>query len=201
MTRKYDSRRRAENANNTRQAIVDAAVRLHGEGISTLATIAEEAGVSLPTLNKYFPTREDLFSACTSQHAAQLEYTLPETFLAIQNPGDRLRGVVEEAYRLNEVTFGQMWLGYRLEDESPVLTQAISNYENLIIMLAETLPYDNAVGDQDTVRRFVRAALHPFTYRALRLKNGLDFEEAVNHMTLALAGLLNVEAHGMIAVP
>ncbi len=42
--------------------------------------------------------------------------------------------------------------------------------------------------------RFVRAALHPLTYRALRLKNGIGFEDAVDHMTLALAGVLNIEA-------
>jgi len=201
MTRKYNSQRRTESAIHTRQAIIEAAVKLHGEGIITLSAVAEEAGVSLATLNKHFPTREDLFNACTSHHAAQLQYALPETLLAIQNPGDRLRRVVEEVYRLNELTFGQIWTGYKLEDESPVLAQATANYEGLVAMLAETLSYDNAIGDQDTVRRFVRAALHPFTYRALRLKNGLSFEEAVSNMTLALAGVLNIEVQGAVLAP
>jgi AcrR family transcriptional regulator len=192
MARKYNSHRRTESAATTRQTIVEAAIRLHGQGITTLSAVAEAAGVSLPTVNKYFPTREELFQACTGHVAANLEYLPPETLLAIQNPADRLRRVVREVYTLHEEAFGQFWLGYKLEDESPVLAGAIKDYEALVATLADTLPYDNAVGDQDTVSRFVRAALSPLTYRALRLKNGLEFEDAVETMTLALAGVLNI---------
>lgn len=196
MTRIYHSRRRAESAAHTRQVIIEAAIKLHGEGITTLSAVADEAGVSLPTVNKYFPTREDLFAACTTHVAANLEYPSPETVRAIKNPGDRLRRVVQEVYRLHEETFGQLWTGYKLEDESPVLAQAIANHEGLVAMLADTLVYDHAASDRDTVTRFVRAALSPLTYRALRLKNGLGFDQAVNNMTLALAGVLNIEAWG-----
>lgn len=193
MTRTYHSRRRAESATHTRQAIVEAAVKLHGKGITTVAAVAEEAGVSLPTVNKYFPTREDLFTACTTHVTANLKYPLPETLKAIQNPGERLRRVVRDVYRLHEETFGQLWTGYKLEDESPVMAQAMANYEGLIATLAETLPYEYAVGDRDAVIRFVQAALSPLTYRALRSKNGLGFEEAVENMIRALAGVLNIE--------
>lgn len=193
MKRTYNSRRRAESATQTRQAIIEAAVEAHGEGITTLSAVAERAGVSLPTLNKYFPTREDLFNACTTHVLERLEYTSPETLRAITDPGERLCRVVQEAYRLHEKIFGQEWTGYKLEDESPVLAQTNADMEGLIAMFADTLPYDQAVGDREVVTRFVRAALHPLTYRALRLKNGLGFEEAVNNMALALAGLLNIE--------
>ena len=194
MKRTYNSRRRAESALHTRQAIVEAAVKLHGEGITTLAAVAEEAGVSLPTLNKYFPTREDLFTACTSHVAQGLEYPSPESLLAIQNPGERLRCVVQAVFALHEATFGQVWTGYKLEDESPVLAQAVAGQEGVVALLADTLTEDRAAGDRDTAMRFVRAALSPLTYRALRLRNGLSFEESVSNMTVALAGLLDIEA-------
>ena len=113
--------------------------------------------------------------------------------MAISNPGDRLRRVVEEVYRLNEETFGQSWTGYKLEDESPIMAQAMVNYEGLVAMLAEAVPYGDIIGDRDTVTRFVRAALSPLTYRALRLKNGLSLDEAVEYMTLALAGVLDIK--------
>jgi len=193
VTRTYHSRRRAESATHTRQAIVEAAVRLHGKVITTLAAVADEAGVSLPTVNKYFPTREDLFDACTTHMITKLEYPSPETLSAIKNPAERLHRVVHDVYRLHEESFGHTWTGYKLEDESPVMVQAMANYEGLIATLAETLPYEYAAGDRDTVTRFVRAALSPLTYRALRLKNGLGFEEAVENMTRALAGVLNIE--------
>lgn len=192
MSRKYHSRRREASAEQTRQAIVEAAVALHGKGITALAAVAEEAGVSLPTVNKYFPTREDLFHACTSHVETHLQYQVPETLAAIREPGERLRQVVTEAYRLHELTFGQVWTGYRLEDESPVLAGATRNYEALVASLADTLPYDRGAGDPDTLRRFVLAALSPLTYRALRLKNGLSAEKAAEYMTVALAALLNV---------
>jgi AcrR family transcriptional regulator len=193
MKRTYHSRRRAESATHTRQSIIEAAVKLHGEGITTLSAVADKAGVSLPTLNKYFPTREDLFTACTSHVLGQLDYPSPETLRAIPNPGERLRQVVQAVYRLHEDIFGQQWTGYKLEEESLVLARANAETEALIARLADTLPYDGGTGDHDVTARFVRAALHPLTYRALRLKNGLTFEQAVHHMTLALAGLLNIE--------
>lgn len=192
MSRKYNSRRRTESATHTRQAIVEAAVKLHGEGITALSAVAEKAGVSLPTVSKYFPTREALFDACTSHVAVNLDYPAPETFKSIEDSGERLRRVVYEVYRLHEEILGQLWLGYKLEDESPALARAILEAEAFVSALAETLPYDNAISDQDTAVRFVQAALNPLTYRAMRLRNGLSFEEAVTHMTHALAGVLNI---------
>jgi AcrR family transcriptional regulator len=193
MKRTYNSRRRAESASNTRQSIIEAAVKLHGEGITTLSSVADKAGVSLPTLNKYFPTRDDLFIACTSHVLGQLEYPSPEKLRTIQNPGERLRQVVHAVYRLHEEIFGQQWTGYKLEDESLVLARVNADTEALIASLADTLCYDHVPGTQDVTARFVSAVLHPLTYRALRLKNGLNFEQAVDNMTLALGGLLNIE--------
>lgn len=194
MKRTYNSRRRIESATNTRQAIIEAAVKMHGEGITTLSAVAEEAGVSLPTVTKYFPTREDLFDACTSHVVERLEYPSPETLRAITNVGERLHQVVHAVYHLHEGIFGQEWTGYKLEDESPVLARTNASTEALIAMLSDTLSYDQASGDPAVMKRFVQAALHPLTYRALRLKNGLSFEEAVSTMTHALAGLLNLAA-------
>ena len=191
--RKYDSDRRSAIAEQTRQAIVEAAVKMHGQGIVTLSAIAEAAGVSLPTVNKYFPTRDDLFLACTSHVAANLEFDSPQSFLEIENPGERLRAVVWQVFSLHEQSIGHSWTGYKLEDESPVMAQAMLNVEGVVAMFAEVLPYENAADDRDIVERFVRAALNPLSYRALRVKNGLSFEDALNNMTFALAGVLNIE--------
>ncbi|MBZ0299790.1 MAG: TetR/AcrR family transcriptional regulator [Anaerolineae bacterium] len=195
MTRTYHSRRRTESAVRTRQTIVEAAVRMHSQGITTLSAVAEEAGVSLPTVNKYFPTREDLFTACTGHVAANLGYPSQEALAAIADPGERVITVVREAYRLNETTFGTTWTGYVLEAESPTLSQAVASYEDSINSLADILLCDwsGDISDPETMRRFVRAMLSPLTYRALRLKNGLAFDDAVRHVALALAGMLDIE--------
>ncbi len=193
MTRKYDSSRRAASAARTQQAIVEAAVRLHGQGITTLAAVAEEAGVSLPTVNKYFPTREDLFAACTMHVANNLTPPAPESLAAISDLAERVYEAVRQIYALHESAFGHAWTGYKLEDESPVMAQAMANFEAIMDDLAESLlaGWHSEAGDKEAMTGFIRAMLNPLTYRALRLKGGLDFDAAVNMMALALTRLLN----------
>ncbi len=191
MKRKYDSSRRAAHATQTQQAIIEATVRLHGQGITTVAAVAEEAGVSLPTVSKYFPTREDLFKACTTHMAQSLRFRRPDELAAIADAGERLSAVVREVYTLHETTFGQSWTGYKLEEESPVMDEAMANYEALVNTFVEALPN---LDDGDTTRSgFARALLNPLAYRALRLKGGLDFEAAVRAATAVLACLLSIE--------
>ncbi len=187
MARQYTSRRRAESAEHTRLSIVEAAVRMHGQGITTLSAVAEEAGVALPTLNKYFPTREDLFSACTGHFASTLDYPSQEALAAIPDRTQRIQQVVAEVFRLHEESLGVLWTGYKLEDESPVLAKTIAAHEDFVSQMIDTLQIEAA----DSLRPFVTALLNPLTYRALRLRNGLDFEAAVEYTSQVLIGLLD----------
>lgn len=63
--RTYDNRRRAAQAAENRQRIVDAAVALLAERAEdlTVPLVAERAGVSVPTVYRNFPAREDLLTA------------------------------------------------------------------------------------------------------------------------------------------
>lgn len=189
MPRQYNSQRRELAAARTRQSIVEATVKLHGLGITTLSAVADEAGVSLPTVNKYFPTREDLFGACTRHMAGNLDYVAPEELAAIQDPAERIYATVRQIFSLHEQTFGQSWTGYTLEDDSPVMAKAMADYEGLIGMLAEAIFDDES--DRAVRRDFVQGLLNPLTYRALRLKQGLTFDEAVEQMVYTLRKLLD----------
>lgn len=188
MTRQYNSERREAAAAQTRQAIVEATVKLHGLGITTLSAVADEAGVSLPTVNKYFPTREDLFGACTKHLAENLAYVAPEELSAIQDPVERIYATVRQIFSLHEQTFGQSWTGYTLEDESPVMAKAMADYEDMIDSLADVII--NGQTSQMLRKDFVRGLLNPLTYRALRLKQGLAFDDAVDQMVFALKKLV-----------
>jgi AcrR family transcriptional regulator len=173
---------------------VEAAVKMHGQGNMALAAVADEAGVSLATVNKHFPTREDLFDACTRHHASNLTYPSPEELAAIPDAGERLYQTVRTIYSLHEQGFGQMWSGYKLVDESPVLAKAVADYEALTNSLADVLVGGRAsTPGYEQTARFVRAILSILAYRALRLQGGLDFEEAVTSTTDALAKLLDVD--------
>ncbi len=63
--RPYDSPLRAQQAEETRGRILDAAVRVMARGIASLSVpaIAREAGVSVPTVYRHFGTKNDLILA------------------------------------------------------------------------------------------------------------------------------------------
>ena len=68
-TRRYRKRLRAEQEQQTRQAITEAAVKLHGTlgpARTTVSAIAEEAGVQRATVYRHFPDEPSLFQACSS---------------------------------------------------------------------------------------------------------------------------------------
>ena len=63
--RSYRSELRARQAEDTRSAILEAAVRVSARGIATLSVpdVAREAGVSVPTVYRHFGTKQDLLDA------------------------------------------------------------------------------------------------------------------------------------------
>lgn len=187
MKRKYTSSHRAESAERTRQTIIEAAIRMHSRGITTMSAVAEEAGVSLPTVNKYFPTREDLFTACTGHFTSTMEFPSHEALAAISDRTRRIEQVVAEVFRVHEESVGVIWTGYKLEDESPVLASAIAEQEQFVTSMVDLLPLEAG----SALRPFVTALLNPLTYRALRVRNGLDYEAAVEHTAQALISLLD----------
>ena len=66
-SRPYRMRRRAELVDETRQRIVEAAMRLHttvGPANTFISTVADEAGVTRLTVYRHFPDIEELFAAC-----------------------------------------------------------------------------------------------------------------------------------------
>src|SRR5262245_53973304 len=67
-SRRYTMQRRAEQVDQTRQRIIDATVQLHGTigpAATTIAGIAEAAGVTRLTVYRHFPDEATLFEACS----------------------------------------------------------------------------------------------------------------------------------------
>jgi AcrR family transcriptional regulator len=62
--RAYDNSHRAAQAAQTREAILDALVRVIARGVAELSmpAVAQEAGVSVRTVYRHFPTKRDLLS-------------------------------------------------------------------------------------------------------------------------------------------
>ena len=98
--RRYNSQRRKEQAAITRQKILDSALDLFagdGYGATTLAMIAEKAGVSLPTVTAIFGTKFSLLDNLIAQtvrgdnESGQLiERSWWQDMLNEPNPGQQL---------------------------------------------------------------------------------------------------------------
>ena len=77
--RSYNNAHRASQAAQTREAIVDAVVRVIGRGGTefSIPAVAREAGVSIRTVYRNFPTKRDLLSALARDLDERIGYSLP----------------------------------------------------------------------------------------------------------------------------
>jgi len=100
-TRRYRKRLRAEQEQQTRQAITGAAVKLHGTlgpARTTVSAIAEEAGVQRATVYRHFPDEPSLFQACSGHYMAMHPPPDPTRWMEIADPAERLREALADVY-------------------------------------------------------------------------------------------------------
>jgi AcrR family transcriptional regulator len=105
MTRKYELKRRAENVEETRRRIVEAAVELHGTvgpARTTVSAIADRAGVQRQTYYRHFPSERQLLAACSGLWEEQHPLPDPDGLLAVPAGLDRLRAGLTALYSFYE---------------------------------------------------------------------------------------------------
>ncbi len=179
--RRYDSTRRRAVAEQTREAIIRAALKLHWHGITEFEAIAEEAGCSLPTVRKHFPTKEALFKDCTQTFGETLVLPDLAALAAIASPDEQLEQCISELCRIHEAMFGYAWLCARTRGESRTLDSEMKAYEGLADAMADILAPGPGI---------VRGLLDFLTYRALRNSAGLSAEDACVQLIATLRPVL-----------
>lgn len=100
-TRGYSQRARAESTAATRRRITAAAVELHGSvgpARTTVAAIAEAAGVQRHTFYRHFPTEDLLFAACAAHYWADHPWPDAASWAAIADPIERVRAALTAMY-------------------------------------------------------------------------------------------------------
>jgi AcrR family transcriptional regulator len=100
-TRTYELKRRAERQQETRDRIVEAAVELHttvGPARTSVAAIAERAGVTRPTVYAHFPDADALFRACAGHVRQTVPPPDPAGWRSIEDPGERLGAALHALY-------------------------------------------------------------------------------------------------------
>lgn len=182
MTRRYYSDRRKHAAAETHRDILQAALKLHWKGITEFEPLAKEAGCSLATVRKHFPTKGALFQECTEAFIDSL--TLPDiaAIKRIKEPSKRLEESVSEICRIHETMFGYAWFSTYKRKEFQALDAVMSAYEKLTDGIVEN------IAPLVTPRAsLVRGLLDFLTYRALRLSGRLSPDIARDELIATLS--------------
>ncbi|WP_020523805.1 TetR/AcrR family transcriptional regulator [Catelliglobosispora koreensis] len=175
--------KRAEHVEHTRQRIIEAAVHLHGTvgpAATTIAGIAEQAGVTRLTVYRHFADETALFAACSAHWLSQQRPPDAQAWQEIAGPEQRLRFGLADLYRF-----------YR--DGEPMLRRIYGDIEAL------PAPHRDGLRSRDVRLRDVLLA--PFgqprnrrlkalaghavafsTWRSLCADNGLSHRDAVEAM-------------------
>jgi AcrR family transcriptional regulator len=195
-SRGYQMRKRAEDVDRTRQRIVEAAVHLHGTAgpaATSIAAIAERAGVTRLTVYRHFPDETALFEACSGHWLSQQTPPQPQEWGAIEDPEERLRAGLTDIYRFYRD--GEQMLAMVIRDEHAVPEPIRQTREEMVRRLVDVLAgaWPQGEGD-DRVRRAVIGHAAAFsTWHSLCREQGLAVGEAVEVM-VTLVGAVGAES-------
>lgn len=173
--------KRADNVGETRQRIVDAAVELHGSvgpAGTTIAGIAERAGVTRLTVYRHFPDEEALFQACSSHWESLQQRPDPEAWARVEDPFERLRAALADLYRFYRDGEGMLTLIYRDIAHVPAGRRRTTAERNAAMraLLLEGLPA------RPGVEAAVGHAMSFTTWKSLCRDEGLSNPDAVELM-------------------
>jgi AcrR family transcriptional regulator len=183
-TRKYELKRRAEQQDETRRRIVEAAVDLHqtiGLAATTVSAIAERAGVQRLTVYRHFPDPQSIYAACARHFFATTPPPDPGAWAAISDPVQRLAAALTGTYAWYERAEAMLASVTR---DAELLPEFVGGaYAALLERLRQPLLAGWPAG---THHRLVAAAtghaLHFRTWRSLVRVQGLTTREAVTLM-------------------
>jgi AcrR family transcriptional regulator len=186
--RTYTKKARAEAEEATRLRITESAVALHGSlgpARTSISAIAEHAGVRRSTVYRHFADEAAIFDACSSHWSAQNPPPDVSEMLAIADPSERTRAVLEAMYAWYRRT--ERMLANLLRDEAvvPVVRERFRTYHEFLASLRESLLAGRGLRGR-TRRRSEAAIGHALafaTWQSLARDGDLSDTEAAELMT------------------
>ena len=186
-SRPYHMRRRAEQVDETRTRITEAAVRLHttvGPAHSSIAAVAEEAGVTRLTVYRHFANLDALFEACTAHWTARNAPPDAAAWPAIPGLERRARRAFGELYGWYQDHADELYPIYRDMAAMPRSAQLEREAANRTLADALLAGDAGAEADLDDDGRLMRAVarhlVHFLTWRSLVIQQSLTDREAVD---------------------
>ena len=191
---KYKLKRRAERQEETRLRIARAAAELHetvGPSKTTISALAEEAGVSRPTIYSHFPNELSLFKACSSLDLSENPPPDPDPWAKIADPEERLRSALTEVYayylRRERIMYnvlrdaqGDAEVNANVRE---VLKPLFAHWERMKEILATAWEVsEERPQQQQLLRGAIGVALDFQTWRTMVREQGLTDEQAIELM-------------------
>jgi AcrR family transcriptional regulator len=190
---KYELKRRAERQEETRLRITRAAVELHGTvgpSKTTMSALAEEAGVSRPTVYSHFPDELSLFEACSSLDLSENPPPDPDPWAKIADPEERFRSALTEVYAYYLRRERMMYNVLRdAQDDAEVsgnlrevLKPLFAHWERMKEILATAWEVSEERPQQQLLRAAIGVALDFQIWRTMVREQGLTDEQAIELM-------------------
>jgi AcrR family transcriptional regulator len=176
--------RRAEHVDDTRQRITEATVRLHttvGPAHTSIAGVAEEAGVTRLTVYRHFADLDELFEACRAHWVAQNPRPDTSAWTAIADLPARAERAFTELYRWYGDHAGELAPIYRDWEAMPRSSQARTAASNQELANALVGGFADTGSENGRVLAAVARHLTDFsTWRSLVIVGGLGQATAVD---------------------
>jgi AcrR family transcriptional regulator len=179
-------RRRAEQVDETRQRIVEAAVQLHGTtgpAATTIAAIADLAGVTRLTVYRHFPDEAALIGACSAHWMSRQQPPDPDAWSQASDPVGRLRAGLADLYRFYRAGAGMLANVYRDFAALPEAQQQFIRDQDSHLRRVLAQPFPAAPGQRRRLRALIGHAASFWTWHSLCIREGLSDQEAVEAMT------------------
>lgn len=196
-SRPYRMRRRAEMVDQTRLRITEAAVRLHttvGPAHTSIAAIAQQAGVTRLTVYRHFADLDAVFVACMAHWAAQNPRPDAAAWTAVPDLRGRARRAFGELYAWYRDHADELYPINRDAAAMPLSAQQARDAGNRRLadaLLAGHAGDDStADGDGRLLRAVARHLVDFWTWRSLVVQQGLDDGEAVDVAVTLLTALV-----------
>jgi len=183
MSRRYQLKRRAEQQEETRGRIVEAAVTLHGTvGIAqtTVTQIADLAGVGRQTVYRHFPDEVTLVRACSGLYWGRHPFPDPEPWRAIADPLERFRAGLQEIYAYHRLTEPMVGQALAIMAEHPVMRPYHGHWRRVADVIGSAWKLRGR--QRDLLRAAIRHAIGFPTWRSLVRDQGLPDAEAIELM-------------------
>jgi AcrR family transcriptional regulator len=179
--------RRAEQVDQTRLRITEAAVRLHttvGPAATSIASVAEEAGVTRLTVYRHFADLDALFEACTAHWTTRNPAPDASAWAEIRDLEQRARRAFGELYGWYREHADELYPIYRDMAAMPASAQRGRQAANRRLADALLVGHAGADNDPEGGGRLLHAVtchLADFrTWRSFAIEQGLEPGEAID---------------------